>query len=123
MCDWVYHYIEAVCDWAYHYIEAVCDWAYHYIETVCDWSFHYIEAVCDWAFQAGEGAWGTEEAEINAILCLRSPGQLLRIIEKYELLKDGVTIEDAIRSECSGTLQEGYLAIGKLVIDLVSHNS
>lgn len=59
---------------------------------------------------AGEGAWGTDEAELNAILCLKSPGQLRKTMKKYEQLT-GRTMEDAIRSECSGTLKEGYLAI------------
>ncbi|KAL8583598.1 hypothetical protein ACOMHN_028368 [Nucella lapillus] len=60
---------------------------------------------------AGADAWGTEEAELNAILCLTSPGQLRKMIEVYEELTEGTTIEEAIRNECSGALQEGYLAI------------
>lgn len=61
-------------------------------------------------YDAGESRWGTEEADLNAILCLTSPGQLKATIAKYEELTGG-TMEDAIRSECSGSLQEGYLAI------------
>ncbi|XP_076462295.1 annexin B9-like [Babylonia areolata] len=60
---------------------------------------------------AGADVWGTEEAELNAILCLTSPGQLRKVIEVYEELSDGVTMEEAIRNECSGALKEGYLAI------------
>ncbi|KAK7100208.1 annexin B9-like [Littorina saxatilis] len=62
-------------------------------------------------FDAGAGAWGTEEAELNAVLCLNSPGQLRKIIEKYEELTGGTTMEESIKNECSGSLQEGYLAI------------
>nr|KAG5697413.1 hypothetical protein BaRGS_008839 [Batillaria attramentaria] len=61
-------------------------------------------------YEAGEAKWGTEEAELNAILCLTSPGQLRKTIEKFEELTGG-TMEESIRSECSGALQEGYLAI------------
>ena len=66
--------------------------------------------------QAGQAVWGTEEAEMNAILCLTSPGQLRKTIEKYEELTGGTTMEEAIRSECSGALQEGYLAIGQFCL-------
>ena len=68
--------------------------------------------------QAGQAVWGTEEAELNAILCLTSPGQLRKTIEKYEELTGGTTMEEAIRSECSGALQEGYLAIGQFSLSL-----
>lgn len=59
---------------------------------------------------AGEGVWGTEEADINAVLCLNSPAQLKRTLDKYEALT-GRTVEEAIDNECSGSLKEGYLAI------------
>ncbi|XP_046581199.1 annexin B9-like [Haliotis rubra] len=59
---------------------------------------------------AGEGCWGTEEAEFNAVLCLRSPAQIRATIEKYEDLH-GSSMEDAIRSECGGDLQNGFLSI------------
>ncbi|XP_076440760.1 annexin A5-like [Babylonia areolata] len=60
---------------------------------------------------AGEATWGTEEAEMNAVLCLSSPGQLRLTLEKYEELTGGTTVEEAIDKECSGSLKEGYLAI------------
>ena len=55
---------------------------------------------------------------MNAILCLTSPGQLRKTIEKYEELTGGTTMEEAIRSECSGALQEGYLAIGQFSLSV-----
>lgn len=67
------------------------------------------------SLQAGAGRWGTDEAELNAILCLRSHSQLLETIKQFEKLT-GTTMEDSIRSECSGTLQEGYLAIGQYML-------
>jgi hypothetical protein len=76
--------------------------------SLCQYFIHLVDNV-----QAGEGAWGTEEADMNAVLCLSSPGQLRATMDKYEELA-GKTMEEAIRSECSGTLKEGYLAIGKI---------
>ena len=63
-------------------------------------------------FQAGAGCLGTEEAEINAILCIKSYDQLRSIFYKYEELK-GNPLEEDIASETSGTLKDGFLAIGK----------
>jgi annexin A7/11 len=67
-------------------------------------------------FEAGEGRWGTEEAEINAILCLRSHCHLLKVFHYFQKLA-GKSIEDSIKNECSGTLQEGYLAIIESIKD------
>ncbi|KAK3782511.1 hypothetical protein RRG08_061741 [Elysia crispata] len=61
-------------------------------------------------FEAGEARWGTEEAEINAILCLRSRSQLEATFYEFEKMADK-SIEDSIKDECGGDLQEGYLAI------------
>lgn len=61
-------------------------------------------------FDAGEKLWGTEEAELNAILCLKSHSQLRETFKEFAKIA-GKSIEDSIKSECSGSLQEGYLAI------------
>ncbi|GFO18902.1 Annexin [Plakobranchus ocellatus] len=61
-------------------------------------------------FEAGEARWGTEEAELNAVLCLRSRSQLLETFYQFEKLADK-PIEESIKDECSGDLQDGYLAI------------
>ncbi|KAH9496838.1 Annexin A4 [Bulinus truncatus] len=61
-------------------------------------------------FDAGEARWGTDEAEINAILCLRSHSQLKETFKEFAKIA-GKSIEDSIKGECSGSLQEGYLAI------------
>uniref|UniRef100_A0A2C9LVV5 Annexin n=1 Tax=Biomphalaria glabrata TaxID=6526 RepID=A0A2C9LVV5_BIOGL len=61
-------------------------------------------------FDAGEARWGTDEAELNAILCLRSHSQLRETFKEFAKIA-GKSFEDSIKSECSGSLQEGYLAI------------
>ncbi|XP_050402997.1 annexin A7 [Patella vulgata] len=61
-------------------------------------------------YEAGAAVWGTEEAELNAILCLRSHQQLRQTMIHYENLT-GCTMEETIDSECDGSLQNGYLAI------------
>ena len=63
-------------------------------------------------FKAGEGQWGTDEAEFNSILCLRSFPQLRATFDAYKMVA-GKDIEEAIDDETSGDLKAGYLAIGK----------
>uniref|UniRef100_A0A0B7AZ07 Annexin n=1 Tax=Arion vulgaris TaxID=1028688 RepID=A0A0B7AZ07_9EUPU len=61
-------------------------------------------------FDAGESRWGTDEAELNAILCLRSRQHLNEVFRQYQEIA-GSPIEESIQNECSGALQEGFLAI------------
>ena len=68
---------------------------------------HYVVTL-----QAGEARWGTDEEDLNAILCLRSRPQLKLTFREFEDLA-GKTIEESIADECSGDLQEGYLAVGE----------
>jgi len=67
--------------------------------------------------QAGEGQLGTDESAFNMVLCARSPAQLVATFDAYQQLTDR-DIEDVIKSETSGTLQDGYLAIGTAAISL-----
>jgi len=45
------------------------------------------------------------------LLCTRSAAQLRATFDAYKQQTDG-DIEDAIQSETSGILQDGYLAVG-----------
>jgi len=72
--------------------------------------------------QAGEGQLGTDESTFNMVLCARSRAQLAATFDAYRQLTDR-DIEDVINSETSGTLQDGYLAIGKLMPRVHSHRN
>lgn len=67
-------------------------------------------------YDAGEGQFGTDESTFNMILCSRSVRQLRATFAAYKIIAEN-DIEDAIRSECSGSLQDGYLCIVQCVKD------
>ncbi|CAM9708689.1 unnamed protein product [Lampetra planeri] len=60
--------------------------------------------------EAGEGKWGTDEFVFNAVLAKRNYMQLRATFCAYEILH-GSDIEEVIKSEVSGILQEAYLTI------------
>jgi len=68
-------------------------------------------------YDAGEGQFGTDESELNVIFATRSYDHLRAVFEAYEGIADGKTIEEAISSECSGTLEDGFKAIVKFARD------
>uniref|UniRef100_A0A8C9RR66 Annexin n=1 Tax=Scleropages formosus TaxID=113540 RepID=A0A8C9RR66_SCLFO len=61
-------------------------------------------------FEAGEGRWGTDEAAFLTVLCVRNRKHLLRVFEAYKSIS-GRDIEDSIKREMSGNLEDIFLAI------------
>ncbi|TSM12558.1 Annexin A4 [Bagarius yarrelli] len=62
-------------------------------------------------FEAGEARWGTDEVKFLTILCVRNRNHLLRVFQEYQQIS-GRDIEDSIKREMSGCLEEVFLAIG-----------
>lgn len=67
-------------------------------------------------YDAGEGKWGTDESKFNEILCSRSFAHLRAVFRAYsEISKKD--IEDAIKSEFSGDIMQGLLAVVRCIKD------
>lgn len=62
-------------------------------------------------YDAGEGHFGTDEGEFVRILVSRNFAQLKATFDEYHTLA-GKTIEQAIKNELSGHLEEALCAIG-----------
>jgi len=65
-------------------------------------------------FDAGEGQFGTDESTFNVILASKSFDHLAHTFAHYESLS-GKTMEEAIKGEMSGDVEDGMLAIVKCV--------
>ena len=68
-------------------------------------------------FQAAKNL-GTDESEFNRILCLRSFPQLCAMFDNYRI-RYNKEIEAIIKSETSGYLEEGYLALGRDIVIII----
>ncbi|XP_020340720.1 annexin A4 [Oncorhynchus tshawytscha] len=63
-------------------------------------------------YEAGEACWGTDEVKFLTVLCVRNRNHLLRVFEEYQKIS-GRDIEDSIKREMSGSLEDVFLAIVK----------
>ncbi|KAM9306481.1 annexin A4 [Pholidichthys leucotaenia] len=63
-------------------------------------------------YEAGEARWGTDEVKFLTVLCVRNRNHLLRVFEEYQRIA-GRSIEDSIKREMSGCLEDVFLAIVK----------
>ena len=63
---------------------------------------------------AGQAKFGTDESKFNVLLCDRSDPQLRAIFNEFAK-STGKSIEESIKSETSGDIQKGLLAIVRCV--------
>ncbi len=63
-------------------------------------------------YTAGEKKLGTDESKFNQILCSYSFPQIQLVVEEYRNVSSK-SLEQAIKSEMSGDLEQGMLAIGE----------
>ncbi|KAG2469542.1 ANTR1 protein, partial [Polypterus senegalus] len=61
-------------------------------------------------FDAGEARWGTDEVTFLTILCTRNKRQLVKVFEEYQKISNR-DIEESIKREMSGNLEDVFLAI------------
>lgn len=67
-------------------------------------------------YEAGEARWGTDEVKFLTVLCVRNRNHLLRVFQEYQKIS-GRDIEDSIKREMSGCLEDVFLAIVKCIRD------
>uniref|UniRef100_A0A674NDC2 Annexin n=1 Tax=Takifugu rubripes TaxID=31033 RepID=A0A674NDC2_TAKRU len=65
-------------------------------------------------FEAGEARWGTDEVKFLTVLCVRNRKHLLRVFDEYRKIS-GREIEDSIKREMSGSLEDVFLAVVKCI--------
>uniref|UniRef100_A0A8C6SZ94 Annexin n=1 Tax=Neogobius melanostomus TaxID=47308 RepID=A0A8C6SZ94_9GOBI len=65
-------------------------------------------------FEAGEARWGTDEVKFLTVLCVRNTSHLLKVFDEYKKIS-GREIEESIKREMSGCLEDVFLAIVKCI--------
>ncbi|XP_035825822.1 annexin A4, partial [Aplysia californica] len=65
-------------------------------------------------FEAGEKKWGTDESRFHTILVSRSYAQLRATFQEYAKAANK-DIEDSIKSEMSGDIKDGMLAVVRVI--------
>lgn len=70
--------------------------------------------------EAGEKSWGTDESRFNVVLASRSFPQLALVSQAYQRLSKK-TLEEAVKSEFSGDVEDGLLAIVRCAMDLPTY--
>lgn len=71
-------------------------------------------------YAAGEKILGTDEMKFITILCTRSATHLMRVFEEYEKIANK-SIEDSIKSETHGSLEEAMLTVVKCTRNVHSY--
>uniref|UniRef100_A0A8C3T750 Annexin n=1 Tax=Chelydra serpentina TaxID=8475 RepID=A0A8C3T750_CHESE len=71
-------------------------------------------------YAAGEKIRGTDEIQFITILCTRSATHLLRVFDEYQKLTSK-SLEDSIRSETHGSLEDAMLTIVKCTRNIHSY--
>ncbi|XP_066205638.1 annexin A8 isoform X1 [Saccopteryx leptura] len=71
-------------------------------------------------YTAGEKIRGTDEMKFITILCTRSATHLMRVFEEYEKMANK-SIEDSIKSETHGSLEEAMLTVVRCTRNLHSY--
>lgn len=83
------------------------------VEVNLDTILHVVSfSVAQALYQAGEKVLGTDESKFNQILCSQGYDQLRLVFAEYRKLANK-GIDQSIRSEMSGNLESGMLAIGE----------
>ncbi|XP_036591726.1 annexin A8 isoform X2 [Trichosurus vulpecula] len=71
-------------------------------------------------YAAGEKIQGTDEMKFITILCTRSATHLMRVFDEYQKIANK-SIEDSIKSETHGSLEEAMLTIVKCTRNIHSY--
>lgn len=71
-------------------------------------------------YEAGEKRWGTDESAFNAVMATRSYSHLRAVFDEYQKISKH-SIEHAIKSEMSGDIEDGMLAVVTTARDAPSY--